>query len=304
MEAAIREFSGRAFSAEDMSTIKQTAAAYPKLSQKELAATVCELIGWVQTNGNPKTTQCVAFMRKLAEEGQVRLPKLDEMRSRNARMGRSAARGAETGWQDRGEVRECGAISLEIARPGESLRRWRAYVSEHHELGDPHVHGCQMRYTIKGDGGRDLGCMLFSASSWSLSARDEWIGWTPAERKARLHLVVNNSRLLLLPWVHVKNLASRALSAAARAIQSDWLDAYCYAPALLETFVDETKYKGTCYKAANWARVGETQGRGRNDRRNERALTRKAIYMYPLRRDFRAVLKGVKPCKSSDPDAR
>jgi hypothetical protein len=122
------------------------------------------------------------------------------------------------------------------------------------------------------------------------------------DRKARLNLIVNNSRYLIFPWVHIKNLASKALSLAAKQIREDWLQEYCYAPVLLETFVDLAHFKGTCYKAANWRYLGETKGRGRMDRNKEYALSKKAIFMYPLQDDFKAVLKGEKPCKAVNPD--
>jgi len=295
------EFSGRTFSEDDIELIKEVTATYPKLSQHELANTICELMGWVQTNGKPKTAQCVQFLRRLADNGELDLPALDEVQSakRKGKAKQEAAWGHS--WIDTSEINELGTIKLDVIRPGEKLRQWRTYMSTYHRLGDPTVHGSQLRYTIKADSGRDVGCMLFSASAWSLKPRDEWIGWTLPDRKGKLHLVVNQSRFLIFPWIHVKNLASRALSMAARRIQGDWLEDYCYAPVLLETFVDVALYKGTSYKAANWTYLGETQGRGRNDRHTERALTHKAIYMYPLQRDFRAVLKGEKPWKAVEP---
>jgi len=295
-----REFSGRTFAEDELGLIKEITATYPKLSQSELANTVCELIGWTQINGKPKTVQCMQLLRRLAEEGELELPALKE-RSGNgcSYVEKGAAKVTEV--TNTSEMHECVPIKLEVIRPGEGLRQWRAYMSAYHRLGDPNVYGNQVRYTIKAVDGRDLGCMLFSASSWSLMPRDEWIGWSQAGRKSMLHLIVNNSRFLILPWVRVRNLASSALSMAARRIQIDWLEDYCYAPVLLETFVDSSIYKGTCYKAANWIYLGETQGRGRNDRNKECALTRKAVYMYPLQRNFRAVLKGEKPWKVTEP---
>ena len=301
MEECIREYSGRQFSAEDISLIVTTTQMYPKLSQHEVASTVCELIGWTTQNGRPKRVQCVEFLRQLEAEGLIKLPgKKGEhsMRGRSASI--AAAKHPSDGESEPKEINECGALSIEIVSPGKRLAQWREYVGSYHKLGDPRVLGSQMRYMITSDG-RDLGCLLFSASSWALAPREKWIGWTAEEKKARLHLIVNNSRFLILPWVRVKNLASRALSMAARRIQRDWLDEYCYAPVLLETFV-EPPYKGTCYKASNWICLGETQGRGRNDRHNEWALTQKSIYALPLQRDFRDVLKGAKPCKAVNPD--
>ena len=296
----IREFKGRKFSIEDIELTKEIVGTYRNLSRNELAATVCELIGWLMPNGNPKTSQGLAFLKELEKAGEITLPekrkytKPDAPKSKEARI-------LNTEWINTEEIQECKGIRLEIVRPGEALKQWRAYVGQYHILGDPQVNGSRIRYTLKSDD-RDLGCMLFSGASWALAPRDNWIGWTAEERKERLDLIVNQSRFLILPWVRVKNLASRALALAAKQIQGDWLAEYCYAPVLMETFVDISQYKGTCYKAANWIYLGETQGRGRNDRYWERKLTKKAIYTYALQRDFREVLKGEKGCKAVDPD--
>ena len=301
MKETIREYAGRKFSAEDMALIITTTQAYPRLSQREMASTVCELIGWVTPDGKPKNRRCIEYLRQLEEEGLIKLPAvrmrkvLHEKEAKPVTNERSAL--AEI---DKSEIIECGKIKLEIARPGEKLARWRKYVSTYHTLGDPTVFGSQIRYIITSEG-QDLGCLLFSASSWALAPREEWIGWASSDRKSRLHLVINNSRFLVLPWVRIKNFGSRALSMAARQIQKDWLEEYCYAPVLLETFV-EPPYKGTSYQASNWIYLGETKGRGRNDRYSERLLTQKSIYVLPLQRDFRAILKGEKPCKAVNPD--
>ena len=292
----VREHSGRTFSAEEMSLIVETVRMYPKLSRREIASTVCETVGWLTPNGKPKWPQCAEFLRLLEEEGALNLPEIRAGSRREKGCLPASDRCPVLDGADTSEVTECGEIKLKIVRPGEGLTRWRWYVGRYHALGDPHVYGSQMRYMITSES-RDLGCLLFSASSWALACRDEWIGWTAKEKKERLHLIVNNARFLLLPYVNVRNLASRALSMAARRLQGDWLEEYCYAPVLLETFVD-APYRGTCYKAANWTYLGETQGRGRNDRRTGAALTKKAIFVYPLQRDYRAVLRGEKPWKA------
>lgn len=296
-----RDFAGRRFTEEEMDLIINISATYPKLSQTELACTICELVGWTQINGKPKTTQCVQFMRILAEEGVLVLPRLNGKISagRGGRTNKEASK--DLSWTNTSEMCECESIKLEVIRPGASLQQWRTYMSTYHRLGDPKVYGNQLRYFIRTESGRDVGCMLFSASSWSLKARDEWVGWSLADKKDRLHLVINNSRFLVFPWIRVHNLASRALSMATKQIQVDWLETYCYAPVLMETFVDSSLYKGSCYKGANWIYLGETQGRGRNDRYRESGLSRKAIYIYPLQRDARAVLTGEKSWKVTAP---
>jgi len=137
-----------------------------------------------------------------------------------------------------------------------------------------------------------LGCLLFASSAWALAERDRWIGWTERDRAQRLNWVVANTRFLLFPWVKVRNLASTVLSLVTRRIRSDWQERYGYAPVLLETFVEAERYRGTCYQAANWIRLGETAGRGRMDRHTRHLSTPKWIYVYPLVEDFRAFLRG------------
>ena len=301
MKEGIRASSGREFSEEDISLIQTTTKMYPKLSQREIASTLCEWLGWVTPNGKPKRIQCVRFLRELEEEGLIQLPEVrTKNKERTPEKAKTAGRPPEEDPINTQEIRACGEIVLEIVRSGKRLVQWRQYMSRYHKRGDPHVLGSQLRYMIKTEE-RDVGCLLFSASSWALAPREKWIGWTSQERKAHLQLIVNNSRFLILPWVQVKNLASRALSMAARQIQPDWLDEYGYAPVLLETFV-EPPYKGTSYQASNWIYLGQTKGRGRNDRYNEWKLTPKCIYALPLQRDFREVLKGIKPCKAVNPD--
>jgi len=300
MEKPIKEFSGRVFSLEEIELIQWTVKAYPKLARYELARTICEFLGWIQISGKPKTQQCLTMLRALEEDGMVKLPPLDEKRRHTTSS--ESARALESIENNHSySVTECGRVELALPLSAAENKRWTQYVRQYHALGCATQFGAQLRYFIRSQG-QDLGCLQFSASAWALAPRDTWIGWTREQKKTRLHLIVNNSRFLILPWVHAKNVASKALSAAARGIQADWLRAYCYEPVLLETFVDTSKYKGTCYKAANWGYLGVTRGRGRQDRHNVRAVTEKAIYVYPLQRDFREILNGAKPFKAVRPD--
>ena len=266
----------------------------------ELAATYCEFLEWTTPAGRVKTPQCMALFKALEEAGLVELPAA-RIRPKQSEKKSGAIEFMIDSTPICCEIKDLEPICLEIARVGAELQRWRRYVNEYHMLGDKQVFGSRLAYFIK-SGESILGCLQFSASSWALSSRDEWIDWTVQDRKQRLHLIVNNSRFLILPWVSVKNLASKVLSLAIRQIQADWLREYCYAPVLLETFVDTSHFAGTCYKASNWTCLGETQGRGRMDCKKEYGLSRKAIYMYPLQKDFKDCLKGLKPCKTVNPD--
>ena len=299
MDKAIMTFSGRDFTSEDIDLIKWTRKKYPQLSRTELARTLCEFLAWTTPAGRGKTRQCTSFLEKLEEEGLIELPPLDTSKRR---LGNSKLPDFQIDTTPiTGELKDLEPIHLEIARAGIDLKRWRYYVNEYHMLGDKQVFGSRLAYYIKSNE-TILGCLQFSASSWALSSRDEWIGWNIQDRKQRLHLIVNNSRFLILPWVTIKNLASKALALAIKQLPEDWLREYCYAPVLLETFVDTSHFAGTCYKASNWIYLGETQGRGRMDRERENSLSRKAIYMYPLQYDFKDCLKGIKPCKVVNPD--
>jgi hypothetical protein len=299
VDNTIRVFSGRTFSSEDIELIKWARKTYSKLPRYEFAGTVCELLGWNTPAGRAKWQPCLEFLKILEAEGIIQLPAV-----KTALQNKSSVHipALEFNTNDiNGEITEYEPIRLTIAQLGQELKRWRAYVNQYHMLGDKTVFGSRLQYFVK-SGDTELGCLQFSASSWALEVRENWIGWTVSDRKTRLNLIVNNSRFLIFPWVHIRNLASKALSLAARQIQMDWLREYCYAPVLLETFVDLEHFKGTCYKAANWIYLGETKGRGRMDRHTERALSKKAIFMYPLQDDFKAVLKGEKPCKAVNPD--
>jgi len=303
MSDTIREFSGRTFSSEEIELIKWTRKTYPKLSRIELAKTICEFIGWTTPAGVAKRRQCVKFLEQLETEGLLQLPSPSKTKTRKKHntTEETDLDKSITSEEIHSKVRDLEAIQLSIARPGKEMARWRAYIDRYHMLKYKTVFGSRLQYFIK-SGETELGCLQISASSWALAERDKWIGWTEADRKARLHLIVNNSRFLIFPWVHIKNLASKSLSLAAKQLQDDWLRQYCYAPVLLETFVDLANYQGTGYKAANWLYLGNTKGRGRMDRHNQHALSPKAIFMYPLQREFKACLKGEKPYKVVDPE--
>lgn len=147
-----------------------------------------------------------------------------------------------------------------------------------------------MAYLVGDRYGRDLACVLFGAAAWKVADRDNYIGWTPDVRTCGLHWLANNTRFLILPWVRVDHLASHILGRIARRISADWELKYGHGIYLIETFVERDRFKGTCYRAANWTCVGQTQGRSRQDRNRKLHVPVKNIYLYPLRRDYKEVL--------------
>lgn len=285
---------GRMFTLEELEEIREIVRLFPKLSQTELALTICESLSWFGPNGKYKLESCRELLRKLESRQWIKLPA-------KKNTGRSAGKEQitlkmriEEGPEIRGKVSDLGLIEVEAVHSKEEIRLWNEYVERYHMLGYKRPFGAHQRYFISS--GRSekkrLGCLLFSAAAWALAERDTWIGWNKEDRSMRLHLVVNNSRFLIFPWVKVKNLASKALSLAAKQVRRDFRERYGYEPVLLETFVDTEHYAGTCYRAANWISLGQTAGRGRMDRYTQYLSSPKQIFVYPLVPDFRTHLCG------------
>jgi len=147
-----------------------------------------------------------------------------------------------------------------------------------------------MKYLVFDRDARPVACLLFGSAAWKIAPRDNFIGWDGARRKAKLHLLTNNMRFLILPWVKVPHLATHILGTMARRISSDWMKRYHHSLYMLETFVEKERFRGICYQAANWIYVGQTQGRSRNDRYSSLKVPIKGIYLYPLVERFRNAL--------------
>lgn len=286
--------SGRRFTEEDIETAIFIVETYGNFSRKELANTVCECLEWVSLKDKPKVDAGIKLLDYLEKEGMIVLPPKNE---KMAECGRRAMKAIPI--TDRtnprkeltGQISDHAPIELKVAYTQGSIELWKEYIERYHPLKYAKPFGSNIKYLIKSKT-KVLGCMLFSASAWALEDRDKWIGWTEFDRSQRLIYVVNNSRFLLLPWVKIDNMASHVLGKAVKQLPKDWLKVNRYEPVLLETFVDIAEYKGTCYKAANWIKVGTTKGRGRQDRHYKYLSSPKDIYMYPLRKDFRKYLTG------------
>lgn len=186
---------------------------------------------------------------------------------------------------------ELAQLGLVLVRGGPQLTRWNEFVSRHHYLSYKMLPGAQLRYLIM-DGERVLGAMGFGAAAWKVAPRDDYIGWSPEQREAGLHLIVGQSRFLILPWIRCQNLASKTLAMATERLPRDWQEHYGFQPALMESFVDNTRFLGTSYKASNWLNVGNTKGRGKLDRYNKWDQPVKSIWLRPLVKNFRERLRG------------
>ncbi len=283
-------YCGRWFSEPELQIIRDiigSSKLYP--TRAAIAREVCAVLGWAKPDGLPKVMSARVALLKMEEDGLINLPP--------ATHSYTPARGAVlTDASDPQPELRCPCQKIKDLRLHHVVTRtdsrlWNELMARYHYLGYRPLPGAQIRYLVK-HGEALLGALGFGAAAWKVASRDRFIGWTPAQRQAGLHLVVNNARFLVLPWVHVPNLASRILGLAARQVYHDWFELYGYRPVLLETFVEHKRFAGTSYKAANWIHVGQTQGRGKLDRHHRQALPVKDVYLYPLARDFRRVLAG------------
>ena len=185
-------------------------------------------------------------------------------------------------------------LRLEAVRAGSPERAlFSHYLAHHHYLGFGGPVGENIAYLARDRFGRELACMLFGAAAWKTKPRDNWIGWDDATRARHLPLLANNTRFLILPWVRVPHLASHLLGCIARRLAADWQARYAHPVHLLETFVERQRFRGTCYRAANWICVGQTQGRTRQDRVRDISAPVKDIYLYALTPRFREELNRV-----------
>jgi hypothetical protein len=194
-----------------------------------------------------------------------------------------------------GTLRDVAPLRLEVVPAGRQgpSRLWRELIGRYHYLGERVPVGATLRYFVRSARHPDhvLACLGWTSAAWRIAVRDRWIGWPDAQRRQALPYVVNNSRFLILPWVQVRGLASHLLGLCARQLPHDWAARYGVRPLLLETLVDPARFRGTCYRAANWLPLGATVGRGRMDRAH--VLTGhapKTVYVYPLGRDVPARL--------------
>jgi len=280
---------GQTFSTGIIERIKATLREDSQATRSGLSRQVCRWLEWRSGNGKLREIDARKALLELERCGLIELPAA-RIQPPQLRRGHKAPLPAQA--QIAGTLEDLGEISLlaVCAKQRALSSLWNDLLETHHPLGSGALCGAQQRYLIRSEHAGWLGGLAFSAAAWHLKERDTWIGWSPRTRQANLQKVVANSRFLLLPHVRVPHLASHVLGLAARTVVTDWQRRYGYAPVLLESFVDENDYAGTCYRAANWQRVGQSAGRGRQDRYHACEAGRKAIYLLPLDKNWRRVL--------------
>ncbi len=281
---------GRDFSEDILSRIRARVRGDATLTRSALSREVCGWLEWQSDDGRPKDVACRVALLKLSRRGLIELPAAQEVSFAKPDQSAQAPPQGLTLKAPLVQLGRVWLVPVDSAQP-ELSRTWWAMMQAHHPLGAGPLCGAQIRYLITCEAGV-LGGLSFSAPAWRLAPRDAWIGWNDAQRRAGLSKVVANSRFLILPSVQVPHLASHVLALALKRLSADWQARYAIAPVLVETFVDCTRYRGTCYRAANWRLLGQTQGRGRQDRTHAAQGTRKDIWVYPLQARWQSILQG------------
>jgi hypothetical protein len=289
----IATYRGRTITTDDLDFIRGLINSNPRDSRRALSIRLCHAWNWLQPNGQTRDMVCRGLMLLLHRASYITLPPV-----RRISMGRHAVTGIRTIQADIDKTRIATTVNnlqpLKIVsvRRTEHERLHDGLIAQHHYLGYTQPVGEHLKYVVF-SGGRPIACCTFCSSPRHIGCRDRFIGWDLLTRRATINQIAYNTRFLILPWVEVKCLASHILSRIARRICADWQSLYHHEIHLLETFVDTERFTGTCYRAANWHHVGLTTGRGKNDLTHKANRSIKAVWIYPLRKDFREKLLHV-----------
>lgn len=275
----------------NIETIRQLLENGDILHRADLTKRTCKQFEFYDARGQLQVSSCAKALRQLEQAGHFILPGVQRKPTKKSphRLQAPVSLPADVP----PEVEDVQDLSLVLVRTDEEKRIWNTLMLREHPLGDGPLVGRQLRYLIGSRHGW-LGGFGFAAAALQLAARDKWIGWDKEQQQAHLHRVVGMSRFLIRPSVDCHNLASKVISMSVARLAVDFEQRYNYRPYLIESFVDTAHYSGTCYRAANWLEIGQTKGRGRQDRFSQMALSRKAIYVYPLDNEFRKHL-GLSP---------
>jgi hypothetical protein len=262
---------------------------HPDWHRTRLSKELCELWGWKFESGQLKDISCRDLLRSLDATGRIQLPPQHKAARKKGR-----STNIQLSFHDESPVErslpDVTPLRIQIVASKAEMEEYKSLIEQYHYLGYGQSVGECMRYMVRGVDGALLACLLFGSSAWRCAPRDTYIGWSDTARATGLPFTTNNTRFLILPWVRVPCLASHILSVVTRRVSQDWEAKYGHPLYLLETFVECGRFQGTSYKAANWAYVGKTTGRGRNSKTQVGELPIKDIYVYPLHKRFREKL--------------
>jgi hypothetical protein len=282
---------GRQIKEADLDWIKSLIEKNPQWSRHSITKHICEQWDWRSHKGQLKTFAARSFIDKLEQRGLLELPPIRTCFRRKARPVYPQGYQPPVSANIECKLKQLRPLSIQIPNLLSSDdASFGYYLKHHHYLGFNCTVGENIKYLVKDRYERIVACLLFGSAAWKTIDRDLFIGWEPAIRENNINYLTNNTRFLILPWVKVPYLASHILGLITSRIQQDWVDKYAHPVHLLETFVECQRFKGSCYKAANWIRVGQTKGRSRQDQFKKRKVPIKDTYLYPLTLHYKQVL--------------
>lgn len=277
---------------QELALIKGLIEATGSQGRTHISKQLCEHWDWRLPNGQLRDIACRDLLRRLEKRGLIQLPPpLHPSRRPGYKNKTSLPKDFKTTPLIH-SLKFFSTIDISMVRGGSDESLYNAVIGSYHYLGYHQGTGEQLKYIIRGEG-QILAAIGFGGAAFKSAARDHLIGWDNDSRQQHLVQVVNNNRFLILPWIRVPHLASHILGRVIRRLKEDWQAYYNREIVLLETFVEQARFKGTCYKAANWRYIGETKGRGRNDRYSQNKVPIKDIYIYPLDRRYKEILQGL-----------
>jgi hypothetical protein len=287
-------YRGRAVTEPEVAFIRALIARHPQASRRQLSKLVCEAWDWVQANGQLRDMVCRSLMLELHRAGLIELPPV-RFRPHNNVTAQRAPPGVSI---ERTPIRcrlgQLQPLELYQVRRSASEALFNALIDSYHYLGYTQPVGEHLKYLVFADG-RPVACLAWSSSPRHLGCRDRYIGWSATARRRNVHLLAYNTRFLILPWVEVAHLASHLLARMARTVADDWQRLYQHPVYFLETFVDPQRFRGTCYRAANWVVLGHTTGLGKDARSKTPNRSIKQVLGYPLTPHFRTLLSSAAP---------
>jgi len=283
---------GRELSAQDIELIRALQLEHGDWGRTRLSEELCRRWDWRNGRGQLKDMAARTLLVKLERRGHIRLP--ERLHKSSGRWRKRGAAPAAVGYQQtpiNGPLEELRPLRVSLVSVGSPDHRlFNCLLERYHYLGHRRTVGENLGYLFRDRQGREVGCALFGSAAWKCAGRDAWIGWDRRSREAQLGRLTNNTRFLILPWVTVPHLASHLLGGVVRRLSADWQEKYGHPIHAVETFVERARFRGTCYRAANWVRVGATQGRTRNDRDRSIRASVKDVYLLALSKNFRREL--------------
>jgi uncharacterized protein DUF4338 len=285
-------YRGQEITSEQIGFLREFIAAHRTSSRWKLSRQLCEALGWQQANGALRDVVCRGLLLMLERAGEIELPPVRrQIRGQCRRERRQPEVMQIDATPLAAPLKALGPIDLQLVRRTASEPLFRSLMEQYHYLGYEQPVGEHLKYLVWA-GVRPVACAAWSSAPRHLGSRDRFIGWSAETRRRNIRFLAYNTRFLILPWVQVPHLASHILSRMARRLSADWERVYRHPIYFLETFVDPERFRGTCYRAANWVVLGRTTGRGKDDHTNRPNRSLKEVLGYPLTPRFRELLQG------------